>query len=46
MILACHNIHKSFGEHLIVKEGSFHIEEREKRRSSVSTEPASLLFSK
>ena len=30
MILACHNIHKSFGEHLIVKEGSFHIEEREK----------------
>ena len=30
MILACHNIEKSFGEHVIVKNGSFHIEEREK----------------
>ncbi len=30
MILACHNITKSFGEHLIVRDGSFHIEEREK----------------
>ena len=30
MILACHNINKSFGEHVIVHDGSFHIEEREK----------------
>lgn len=30
MILACHNINKSFGEHVIVRDGSFHIEEREK----------------
>jgi len=30
MILACHNLTKSFGEHLIVKQGSFHIEAREK----------------
>lgn len=30
MILACHNIEKSFGEQVIVKHGSFHIEEREK----------------
>ena len=30
MILACHNITKSFGEHAIVKSGSFHIEEHEK----------------
>lgn len=30
MILACHNIDKSFGERIIVKNGSFHIEEREK----------------
>ena len=30
MILACHNISKSFGDKLIVKNGSFHIEEREK----------------
>jgi len=30
MILACHNITKAFGEQLIVKSGSFHIEEREK----------------
>ena len=30
MILACHNINKSFGEHAIVHDGSFHIEEREK----------------
>lgn len=30
MILACHNISKSFGEQVIVKSGSFHIEEREK----------------
>lgn len=30
MILACHNINKSFGEHLIVQDGSFHIEDREK----------------
>ena len=30
MILACHNITKSFGERVIVRQGSFHIEEREK----------------
>ena len=30
MILACHNITKAFGDHVIVKSGSFHIEEREK----------------
>ena len=30
MILACHNLNKSFGEQLIVKDGSFHIEDREK----------------
>ena len=30
MILACHNLNKSFGEQAIVKDGSFHIEDREK----------------
>jgi ATP-binding cassette subfamily F protein 3 len=30
MILACHNLNKSFGEQLIVQQGSFHIEDREK----------------
>ena len=30
MILACHGIQKSFGEHLIVRDGSFHIEDHEK----------------
>ena len=30
MILACHNLNKSFGEHVIVKDGSFHIEDHEK----------------
>ena len=30
MILACHNISKTFGEQVIVKSGSFHIEDREK----------------
>lgn len=30
MILACHNISKAFGDQIIVKSGSFHIEEREK----------------
>lgn len=30
MILACHNLNKSFGDHLIVRDGSFHIEDREK----------------
>ncbi len=30
MILACHNLNKSFGEQLIVSDGSFHIEDREK----------------
>ena len=30
MILACHNIDKSFGTDVILKQASFHIEEREK----------------
>ena len=30
MILACHNITKAFGDQIIVKSGSFHIENREK----------------
>ncbi|MEG0109391.1 MAG: ATP-binding cassette domain-containing protein, partial [Lachnospiraceae bacterium] len=30
MVLACHNISKSFGEQPIINNGSFHIEEREK----------------
>ena len=30
MILACHGIQKSFGERLIVRDGSFHIEDHEK----------------
>ncbi len=30
MILACHNIDKSFGDHVIVRDGSFHIEDGEK----------------
>lgn len=30
MILSCHNLNKSFGDQLIVKDGSFHIEDREK----------------
>ena len=30
MILACHNLKKTFGERVIVENGSFHIEDREK----------------
>ena len=30
MILSCHNINKAFGEKVILKDASFHIEEREK----------------
>lgn len=30
MILACHNLNKAFGDQVIVKNGSFHIEDREK----------------
>lgn len=30
MILACHNMNKAFGEQIIVKDGSFHIEDHEK----------------
>ena len=30
MILACQNITKAFGEHMVLKNASFHIEEREK----------------
>lgn len=30
MILACHNLNKAFGDQLIVQDGSFHIEDREK----------------
>ena len=29
MVLACHNLKKAFLEQVIVKNGSFHIEERE-----------------
>lgn len=30
MILSCHDMKKAFGEHVIVENGSFHIEEHEK----------------
>ena len=30
MILSCHNLSKSFGEKIILKDASFHIEDREK----------------
>ena len=30
MILSCHQVSKSFGDVSIIKNGSFHIEEREK----------------
>ena len=30
VILACHNLSKAFGENVIVSDGSFHIEDREK----------------
>lgn len=30
MILACQNITKAFGEHVVLKDASFHIEDREK----------------
>lgn len=30
MILSCHNINKAFGEKVILRDASFHIEEREK----------------
>lgn len=30
MILACHNLSKTFGDQIIVKSGSFHIEDHEK----------------
>lgn len=30
MILACHNLNKAFGDQIILKDGSFHIEDREK----------------
>ena len=30
MILACQNITKAFGDHFVLKNASFHIEEREK----------------
>ncbi len=30
MILACHNLSKAFGDQIIVKDGSFHIEDHEK----------------
>lgn len=46
MILACHGIQKSFGEHLIVRDGSFHIEDHEKQLLSDRTVPVSLLCSK
>ena len=37
MILACHNISKAFGDQIIVKSGTFHIEEREKAAASCNT---------
>ena len=30
MILACHDVSKAFGEHVIIQNGSFHIEDHEK----------------
>ncbi len=30
MILSCHDIRKAFGEHTVLEQGSFHIEEHEK----------------
>ncbi len=30
MILSCQNIHKAFGDHIVLNNASFHIEEREK----------------
>ena len=30
MILSCHNICKSFGERVLIRDGTFYIEEREK----------------
>lgn len=46
MILACHNLNKSFGDHLIVRDGSFHVEDREKAALSVSMAPENLPFLK
>lgn len=39
MILACQNISKAFGTTEIIKNASFHIEEREKPHWSASTVP-------
>lgn len=44
MILACHNISKAFGEQVIVKSGSFHIEDREKTALIGPNGAGSLLF--
>ena len=35
MILACHDVSKAFGEHVIIQNGSFHIEDHEKAALAV-----------
>ena len=42
MILACQNISKAFGTNEILKDASFHIEERERRLWSGSMERENL----
>ena len=39
MILSCQGICKSFGDKVILKDASFHIEEREKAALVAATEP-------
>ena len=42
MILACHKINKSFGDHVIIRDGSFHIEDHEKAALIGPTAPSPL----
>ncbi len=42
MILACQNINKAFGTNVILKDASFHIEEKKKQPLSASTVPENL----
>ena len=42
MILACQNINKAFGTNVILKDASFHIEEKEKAAIVGSTVPENL----
>lgn len=44
MILACHDISKPLGKHVIIQNGSFHIEDHEKAAIVGTMVPASLLF--